>query len=241
MLQLQRPDLTGLFTYLAADLIKATLSCRTNDDAANALIERLRWWQRLLSKARTRALEEHVLRGLIGELLFLLDHAIPALGARASIEAWVGPFEAPRDFRLPERDIEIKAVHRHSRSLQVSSLEQLADLGVPLRIGVVAIEICVASETNSVRLTDLVARIRSHCEPDTELVAAFNERLWAIGYSDLEEYEHFCFVAQQFEFYKCDAGFPRIVPSMVAPGILECIYSIDLRTISSFAIPDWKA
>ncbi|MBK7081397.1 MAG: PD-(D/E)XK motif protein [Betaproteobacteria bacterium] len=55
------------------------------------MVERLKWWQRLLSRGQSGVLGAMELRGLVGELLFLGDYAIPSFGAKLAVDSWVGP------------------------------------------------------------------------------------------------------------------------------------------------------
>ena len=210
LIQLKREELGGMFSYLATDLVTATMTATSADAAAGILVERLRWWQRLLSRGRSTVLAESALRGLIAELLFLADHVIPEEGAEAAVAAWVGPFEAPRDFRFQKGDVEVKSVWRDSASVRITSVEQLEDGGVPIKLGIVVLEPSQSGTADSFSCAGLIARLRRLCEPSETAVSALNERLWAVGYTDIPEYQDIYFASRPFTFFDCREDFPRI-------------------------------
>lgn len=69
-------------------------------------------------------------RGLIGELWFLLNVAIPECGAEAAVKAWHGPHGAPIDFWFDGGCVEIKTSLNHLKDIQISSVRQLDTPGV---------------------------------------------------------------------------------------------------------------
>ncbi len=96
------------------------------------MVARLSRWQRLLSQGSLGLLEDKQLSGLCAELNFLLSEAIVAVGPRAAVAAWKGPYDAPKDFVFDFAEVEIKAVHQQPRAYCISSLEQMTDNGKPL-------------------------------------------------------------------------------------------------------------
>ena len=240
MIQLIRPELAGMFAYLASDLVDATTSTNSADAAAAALVERLRWWQRLLSKGRSTALGDDALRGLVGELLFLADEAIPARGPVASIEAWVGPFEAPRDFKFEQQDVEVKTVWRDSSRVRISSIDQLEPAGVPIALAIVILESSTSEGTGCFSCAQLVDRVRTLCSGHESAVSGLQERLWAVGYVDLPDYEKVFFTSRKFAFYRCNDEFPRIRRSALPIAVQVCRYEIALDAIAPFALNSWR-
>ena len=122
-IRLERPDLSALFTRLVDDLAGATAA--DGRHPGSVVVQRLVRWQRLFLPARSDLLEDFELRGLIAELSFLIDEAVPFAGPEAALRAWRGPFDAPKDFVFADREIEVKATSHQPKSLHISSLEQL--------------------------------------------------------------------------------------------------------------------
>jgi len=237
---LERRDLGSLFSYLAEDLVYATEHEGDTGRAAKRLVERLKWWQRLLSRGQSGILGDTELRGLVGELLFLGDHAIPSFGAKLAMDSWVGPLDAPRDFRFADLDVEVKTLGRDSATVKISSLTQLEESGAPIVLAALVVESAVDDTGGAVSVHQLIERIRGLCEPDADIVTALNQRLWAAGYADRPEYKSVYFLPRGVEFYACGNDFPRIVTSHVPAGITRCVYEIELASIRQFRINEWR-
>ena len=237
---LERRDLGPLFAYLAEDLVYATEHEGDSGRAAKRLVERLKWWQRLLSRGQSGVLGAMELRGLVGELLFLGDYAIPSFGAKLAVDSWVGPLDAPRDFRFVDLDVEVKALGRDSTTVRISSLEQLEESGAPIVLAALTLESAVDDKGGAVSVHELVERVRTLCEPDADIVTALNQRLWAAGYTDRPEYRSMYFLLRGAEFYECRKGFPWIVRSDVPAGIARCAYEIEIASIREFRVAEWR-
>lgn len=237
---LQRKDLGEIFAYLVEDLATVTAGETDCGKAARQLIERLKWWQRLLGRGRSEILGEQELRGLVGELLFLRDCAIPEMGARSAVNSWVGPLDAPRDFRFPEIDVEVKALQRDAVVVRISSSEQLEPAGGPITLATVVLESVAHSYAGAFNVKELVAAVRRLCEPDIDIADALSKCLWAAGYVDRDEYAQIHFVSRAPLFYDCNEEFPRITRDRLPTGIIECTYQVSIGAIEPFRIRDWK-
>jgi len=72
----------------------------------------------------TKILSESKQIGLIGELMLIREIEARA-GLDAALEAWLGPFRAEHDFKMPLFDVEVKTTSSERREHQISSLLQL--------------------------------------------------------------------------------------------------------------------
>lgn len=237
---LERKDLGGLFSYLAEDLVRATEGEVDCVRATVCLLDRLKWWTRLLSRSRSGLLGEAELKGLVGELVFLRDCAIPAVGAHVAVEAWVGQFDAPRDFRFSDVDVEVKSHSRDSEVVRVASVEQLDPAGAPIVLVTLELEVASADAAGSFSVDSIVSDVRNLCEPDQDAVEALNQRLWAAGYVSDPHYERTFFRNQVPVFHLCGVGFPRLVRSELPAGIIRCSYEIAIGAMKDFRVTDWR-
>lgn len=240
LVSLERPSLATLFSYLAEDLVLVTEREQDCYRASVLLVERLKWWQRLLSSGRTGVLGDAELRGLVGELLFLRDCAIPILGPSMAVRSWVGPFDAPRDFRFDDVDVEVKAIARDAKAVNISSLEQLEPSGVPIVLSTVILESVAEGSQSAWSVRSIVGDVRARCEPTASIIGDLSERLWAVGYVDSPEYEKVWFRSKGRRFFACAEEFPKLVSNVVPAGVVRCAYQIDLDSIEKFSIPDWR-
>jgi hypothetical protein len=185
-------------------------------------------------------LGDRELRGLVGELLFLRDFAFPALGARAAVEGWVGPFDAPRDFHFASVDVEMKAIGSDASTIRISSAEQLQRADAPIVLAKMVLEGVAADVHGAFSVQQIVNDVRTKCEPYDDVVAALSQRLWAAGYADRDEYGKIHFASKTPAFYEVVRDFPVLVPAVLPHGIAQCTYQIEIASIARFLILDWR-
>lgn len=111
--------LFGNFYQLVTEITAAVVEAGTDPDVA--LSEAVQRWESLLS--RPSLMSEEAQAGLFGEL-WLLERLIGTLGVDA-LDAWVGPFHQPHDFRLGTIEIEVKTTSGAKRIHTINGLGQL--------------------------------------------------------------------------------------------------------------------
>lgn len=147
---LEDPDFFSLFWSLCQDLIENARMDSEESVLSNTLI---RWkrWKKMLSPGGKEP-SEKILRGLLGELIFIDQYLLSEYSLTEILEAWKGPENSHKDFLFPENWYEIKTVHTGAKSVKISSLEQL-DSGKPGELGVVYLddeEVGKSSTTTSI-------------------------------------------------------------------------------------------
>jgi hypothetical protein len=237
VLRLTMPELKPLFTRLVEDLDAATR--QRPAEPGDVVVSRLVRWQRLLSRGASGVLEEHELRGLAAEVDFLLQEALPAVGALAAARAWLGPLDAPKDFVFQTREVEVKATHRQRREVSISSLEQLTDAGVPLYLWCRVAESCVVAPNDPASMAALVARLRDAFSCDAEASQLVEERLRAAGYVDRPEYQQRGVRFGAAACYHVAGAFPRLQRTTTANGVVECRYEIAVSELEPFKAAGW--
>ena len=235
-LRLQREELKPLFSKLAEDL-ELTLRHRSGEPG-RTVIARLIRWQRLLSPGASEVLGEAELRGLCGELAFLVNEAVPAVGARDAVLGWVGPYDAPKDFVFRLQLVEVKAVHSQSRTARVSSLEQLTDEGRPLFLWVQVVELVASSA--GVTVAALVARAREAAANDAVAATELDSALLASGYVDHPDYSAVSVRFGRVQCFNVVGGFPRIQRTLTAPAIAACEYDLVLADLDPWSAQTWQ-
>lgn len=238
-IRLERPDLSALFTRLVDDLAGATAA--DGRHPGSVVVQRLVRWQRLFLPARSDLLEDFELRGLIAELSFLIDEAVPFAGPEAALRAWRGPFDAPKDFVFADREIEVKATSHQPKSLHISSLEQLTDVGLPLYLWTRVVELDQVDEADRVRSAFAwVRKARSICATSAQATIDLEDRLHAVGWVDRDEYDCRIMRIGPSLCYRVRDSFPRLQRPNAPSGVLDAQYRIDLGSLSSYVDPDWK-
>jgi hypothetical protein len=238
VLRLERPELKALFTRLVDDLEEATRALPS--DPGEIVVRRLARWQRLLSRRPSDVLEDHVLRGLAAELAFLLDEAIPAVGPDAALSAWVGPWDAPKDFAFSFAEVEVKGVHRLSREVGISSLEQLTDAARPIYLWLKPVEMVPAADPHGVSLMSIVARARSVVVAHAEAAERLEDALRAAGFEDRPEYLDRIIRFWPATCLAVRGTFPRVQRPDVSAGVIACAYRLGVRDLDAFIVPTWR-
>jgi hypothetical protein len=238
VLRLARPDLKALFTRLVEDLAGATR--QRPEDAGDVVISRLARWQRLLSRGELGVLEDHELRGLAAELDFLLREAIVAVGLRAAVASWVGPYAAPKDFVFDRVEVEVKAVHRQQRLISISSLEQLSDTNLPLYLWSRTVDLGIAAQGGANSFAAFVARVREAVAYDILAAEALEDRLRAAGYQDRPEYMTRTVHFGPTMCFRVAGEFPRLQRGLVSPAVVTCCYEIATADLDPFRVGTWR-
>lgn len=238
LIRLAEPSLKEPFAYLCADLVESSRLHISENEASQYILSRLTRWRRMMEIAK-RGLSEEELRGLIGELLLLRDRVLPIFGISIGINGWVGPLKAPKDFMLPRVEIEAKTIHPGTRSIIISSIDQLSTVDNRLILALIALSPSQIGESGAFSVRELVESIRDKISTDPAASDEFERRLFDSGYSDAGEYANDCFTAENISYYDVLPDFPRITFATVPVGVISARYQIDLPSIIRFEIKKW--
>jgi len=222
-----------LFQVLSDDLARACSHIHDCQGALDSILARLERWQKLLAHDRSGLLSDQEVRGLFGELLFLMDELIPRFGSRA-VDCWNGPDASPQDFAIASTVIEIKTrTGRGPARVRISSPEQLWPALPSMYLCVYYLAV---NDPRGENLTNLVNRVRVRIE-ESAFLAEFERKLEAAGFMDLPEYEVTTFWAEQLDTYQVREGFPGILPSSVPDGVSHLSYDLSLDHCRPFSAP----
>ncbi len=236
MFRLIKPELGWIFSHLCEDIVEYGRKCSTKSDPAGAVIRRFIHWQRLLERSQNGLLDLASQKGLIGELLFLRDFALPAYPSVQAAEGWEGPLDAEQDFRYADRIFEIKTMNSGASKVRISSAEQLDVSGGKLQLVAVVMSVADNNDDNSFSLTDVVATLRKEFENDFGALQLFEERLLSAGYIDCDEYSRHKYCLERFRFFSVVDGFPKIVRCCLPAGIGKATYEVDLSQCQPYEI-----
>ena len=233
--RLRRPELSRLFSHLCDDLVEASRGC-AKQDSVRFVADRIARWEQLLSRDRDELLGEEGLRGLVAELVFLKNFAIPEKGYMEAVHAWRGPLGSSHDFQFATTAVEVKSVTEALIAV-ISSAEQLDSSGERLFLSAVRLHGTTEASADSFSVAELVGSLRDVFKPDATVTADFEDKLSLVGYTNAREYENRRFVVKETRHFEIEPHFPRIVPSMLVAGIVSVGYGIDLRHCEPFRRP----
>ncbi len=223
-----------MFTMMSTDVLEVlnASAALSQEGLLQLFLRRVRAWQSFMLRSATGILGPEAEVGLVGELVVLgalLDSGFPRQDA---VDAWNGPFDGLQDFVFGGGSMEVKAtVARGKFPVTIGSLDQLDE--TPLTY-LFLVGIRLAIDASGISLPDLVARIRDTIEGEDDALAQFDLRLVHSGYLDRlsASYTRKFQVTEQ-KVFPVDDGFPRLCRAMVARGITEARYHLDLDLVSS--------
>jgi len=231
-----------IFLSLCNDLVASTKSLELKTDATLIILRRLKRWQHFLQRARSGLLAEKDIKGLIGELLFINRHLIPAFGAGTAIQFWQGPEDAPQDFNIHDCAVEVKCqLGTTTPAVRISSADQLCTQLSDMFLYVITLGKSDDVSTLAVNLPSLISDIRNQLDSDAPSeLEQFNDLLYQTGYIESEEYERFNYIPVSEKMFSVNNGFPRICSENLITGIDRVTYNINLLDCEPFsAVPDW--
>ncbi len=227
-----------IFHCFCLDVVEATCSARTAEEAVERFLSRTWRWHRLLRSGLDSRLSDEEQRGLIGELRLIERFLLQMVGAQDAVGGWTGPLGSPKDFQFGLTGVEVKARSPQRSEVRISSIHQL-ELGDAARLFLSVTEVAAASEDSNaaVTITDLVARVRNAIiAMDESVMIAFEERLLATGFDWKDDYSDKYWVIGDEILYEVVDRFPKVIPSMVSPAVGDIHYTVNLSACEGFRV-----
>jgi hypothetical protein len=222
-----------LFSAVANDLVSSLQGISAGNAAARRVTRRLEEWQGFISSFGEEPLSEEAQIGLIGELAFLCDHLIPALGGQAALDAWKGPLGGSQDFQVPGGAVEIKATRVAANTVTISNIEQL-EVPEGRTLILVHSRFGLGGDLN---LHRQVLLTRSALGKDAEdLMARFDGLLMKAGYVEtLRANDQFLAVSKtQERWFQVRPGFPCLTRLNVPAAISGVTYKLQIGACEPF-------
>ena len=206
---------------------------------ADAVLQTLARWRRFWGAAPVEGLSEDQIRGLFGELWFLVVWLL--LRSVSAVQHWVGPAGSRHDFQWPVHAIEAKcttSVRGH-----VHWINGIDQLDPPEGGALQLFSLRIREEPSAQNtLVSLVDRIKLQLAAESELLDLFEVRLAQTGYSvaDRQRYMETRFRVVDERLYSVTSGFPRISVSSFPLGLpvgVEAVrYEINLESASALLV-----
>lgn len=231
-----------LFYSLCEDLVLATSRTEKDSHGIIIILRRLSRWQAFLRREHPGILSDEAIKGLVGELLFLMDKVAQSFSWEESVSFWKGPEDAPQDFAVHDAAVEVKCQSGGSKpSVRISSAEQLTPQLPKGFLAVYTIASADPGNPEAFTLNRLVSEIRRklHCESENTR-ERFEDMLYLSGYTTREEYDDAFFMRIALKCYQIVEGFPRIEMAAIPDGIEHLSYALRLESCAPFeGAPDW--
>jgi hypothetical protein len=175
-------------------------------------------------------LSEEQIKGLIGELLFIRNHLVPAFGYADAVNFWVGPEDAPQDFNINDAAVEVKCQAGTTQPyIKISSVDQLSPQLPHMFLYVVTLGKTTQDHQDAINLPTLVKLIRNELElTSPQQAERFVDLLFGLGYVDSGKYREFNYIFTEEIMFEVREGFPRIDAQSIHEGITRLRYNINL-------------
>jgi hypothetical protein len=158
------------------------------------------------------------------------------VGSLNSLTQWTGPHDALRDFELDDASVEVKTYQTQTgSSVRISDPQQLEPAsGRPVFLAVVEI----AGNMSSGRtLPEILAVLSDTVAGQPGGVELLEEKLAQYGYLTVHAAMYTeAFVIGNTRMYAVREGFPRLLTSMIPPGVDDVQFSVRLAAIEQFEI-----
>ncbi|MBN1195330.1 MAG: PD-(D/E)XK motif protein [Methanomicrobiaceae archaeon] len=228
-----------IFSRLTEDVASSCSREFSEKAMIRALFQRLEMWQQFLDRYGGEGLSPAAQRGLYGELRFLFDYFIPAVGAEQAVSAWTGPHKTQQDFQMSGIAIEVKtSTAKQHQKVSIASEQQLDDIGLDgLYLYHLSIrEIHDGGET----LPGIIDGIRNLLAENPTASAPFENLLFRAGYLDEHrmKYEETGYTDRSTQVFFIGENFPRIIERDLMSGIGDVQYSVSLAACAPFTMND---
>jgi len=228
---LEEPQLLPVFAELCRDIIEFTRTGVDPERAGGPVLSRIERWRNLM-QARSAGLSRSELRGLIGELLVLETHVLPAFGPDEAAIAWTGPLGTDQDFRLPNgARIEVKALDPDADRVRINGLGQLDGRGDPVQLAVVRMDDTGRDAADAITAARLIARLRANFAEAPAALQGFDVLLQFAGWDDASDPGAVAVRLERIDRHDIDASFPRLTAANVPNGVVDASYVIVLPPI----------
>lgn len=237
-IELLSENLIKEYACLCFELIQSSRECATQEEAVSVLFDTFRKWYSLMADVHLGILPLHEIRGLMGEVKYMIDELSSGRHEQELINAWTTHKDASRDFVFDETWNEIKTIQSTSDYVSISSVEQL-DHDMDGFLTVYRLDQVRKESEKTYTLNSIIQELQSKLSMSAE--AVLNRKLLAKGYTYNEHYEEYLFVFNGKVRYLVDSNFPRISKSDLAPAIKTAKYELYLSGIEEWRQTDGES
>ena len=228
---LEYNELIGCFSAFCEDLVLSIQDTSDGNITYKTLVSRYQAWRKLFKPNHT-ILSEYEIQGLIGELLFMKNYAIPHWGIDKALDSWTGPEKTHKDFSYKDEWFEVKTITTGKDTVRISSIEQL-DSNVDGTLFIYSLE-KMSPSFNGVKLNDLI----------TELLTTFSmaqkdallNKLVLFGFDFNIAYDNYVYAITDKSAFSVSKNFPRLERDKVPMPISKVLYDIIITELTPYKI-----
>ena len=230
---LEKSDLLDVFSAFANDLVDSSLDVKSEKEGLAFVESRYEAWREIMASGHSGLLSLNAIKGLTGEMYFLLHYMIPTYGVEKSVLSWIGPREAAQDFVVDDTCYEIKTIASSSEAVTISSLEQL-DSNQQGELVVQYADKTSITNQSGCTVNQLYKQLMELVESRVDLKQLLQNELQKMGYLPISYYDNFAFVFKAVSYYQVNASFPALRRRKIPNSIAGAVYQISLSAIEPF-------
>lgn len=226
-------DFEELFLNFSLDLVLSSKEV-TSSELSGFISNRWQHWIELFSLEHAKNISNDVVKGILGELIFLQRYLFTKYGEIEGINSWQGPIKSAKDFEIMDTWYEVKSITTRSNCLKISSLEQLNDSREGSLVTVILDEANSVVE-QTVELSEVITEIESYFieKNNSDLLKKFQAAILSYGILG-NNYEKRYYLIRNMTFYEVRDNFPRILKKDLGKGIGKVSYEVFLEGIQEF-------
>jgi len=224
-------QLEDQFISLTEDLIKHVSNENNVDKASNKFVNQFYLWKKLFSTQGKTKMGRSLIRGLYGELKFILDgHVKHDASISDMVINWTGPAKDKRDFEFDDTWYEIKTTGEGKKTVRITSINQL-DIDFSGILVVYELVKTSADRIDILSLNQMVEKIIDLIDI-YEHKEIFIDKLIKYGYEIDDFYDQFKFMISN-EYYIEITKTSNIMRREQMPNsVLDCSYQLDISKIN---------
>lgn len=226
---------TDIFYRLCEDIYESTKSINPKD-AIKVVNNRWNRWLNMFKNPHLLIMNEKEIRGLIGELVFLRDFMFKKYTIEKSLVAWIGPNSSHKDIEINETWYEIKTCYQSSKTITISSIEQL-DSNIDGHLCIVELEEANKYVDGCLTLNKLVSQLLKMIV-DENKKKEFLDKLSSVGYAYFEEYDNYIYSCKDIKMYFVNNEFPRLKKEKLPKEIATVSYELLIPNLRPFLEED---
>lgn len=222
---------TDIFYRFCDDIFESTKNI-TKKNGLKVINNRWNRWINMFKNPHSLIMNEKEIRGLIGELVFLRDYMLKKYSIEKSIIAWMGPVSSHKDFEIDDTWFEIKTCYQSSKSVTISSIEQL-DSNIDGYLCTIELENTNKYVNGHLTLNNLVNQIYDMIL-DENIRQEFMNKVTEVGYSYFEEYDNYIYYCKKINKYLVNESFPRLRKENLPKEIATASYELLIPNLKDF-------
>lgn len=222
---------TDIFYRFCEDIYESTKEIKS-EESIKVINNRWNRWINMFKNPHSLIMGEKEIRGLIGELVFLRDYMFNNYSIEKSITSWMGPNSSHKDIEINDTWYEIKTCYQSSKSVTISSIEQL-DSNVDGHLCIVELEDSNRYVDGCLSLNKLVEQI-SKMITEESVKQDFNEKLSNVGYMYFEEYDNYIYFSKNINRFLVNDSFPRLKKENLPKEIATASYELLIPNLRDF-------